>query len=163
MPREKLSLKSAGWLSIINLGLALVGILQTIVIARVFGASREIEIYFAATTFLMLMMKVSSAGQIGDLFTTIFHDIKTTHGRKARHNAFSVMTNAMTVIAVLTALFGWLFCGSIARVLAPGFEAADLKLCATLFAVTSSLVIFQVVNGWNVQQFSSCRAFLWDH
>ena len=68
MPREKLSLKSAGWLSIINLGLALVGILQTIVIARVFGASREIEIYFAATTFLMLMMKVSSAGQIGDLF-----------------------------------------------------------------------------------------------
>ena len=44
MPSSKLSFKSVGWLSVINLGLAFVGILQTIVIAKIFGASLEIEV-----------------------------------------------------------------------------------------------------------------------
>ena len=81
------------------------------------------------------------------MFTPIFHDIRAKHDRQASHDAFSVMTNAMGLIAILTAALGWFFSKTIAGFLVPGFEAEDLQRCASFFAVTSPLVIFQVING----------------
>lgn len=142
-----LSIKSLSMLTSLNLLTAIVGLSQTIIIAQIFGASRAIETYFAATTFQNFLLQISTSGQIGDLFIPIFHNIQAESGKEASYLAFSAMTNVMFVIAIAFAVLGCIFANSIVAMLVPGFDKDEKLLCAHVFLVTAPLTALHVFSG----------------
>ena len=144
---KKLSFKSLGWMTIINIVAVGVSLAQTIAVAAIFGATRSIEIFFAATTFLMFLQQIASAGQIGDLFTPIFHDLQVSGGNKVARDAFSAMTNTMALVGLVISVLAVIFSTWFANVMVPGFSADDIALCAQVFAVTAPLLLLQIVSG----------------
>ena len=143
----QLPLGSLSWLTVLNLFGAVVGLIQTIVIAWIFGATRSIEIFFAATTFQAFLLKIATTGQVSDLFTPIFHDIQVKHDQERARNAFSAMVNAMLIAAGVVTVLACLFAGPIAKLLVPGFESAEIELCGTIFLVTAPLLLLQIAGG----------------
>ncbi len=144
---KRLSFKSLGWLTTINVVVAIVGVVQTVVIAAVFGVSRTIEIFFAATTFLAFLQQLAASGQLGDLFTPIFHDLQVSSGKQSARDAFSAMTNVMFLLSSVIALAAALLSDQFARLLVPGFSQEDIALCGDVFFATAPLIMLQVVNG----------------
>nr|WP_161501308.1 lipid II flippase MurJ [Rhodopirellula sp. SM50] len=141
---KTLSIRSLGVLtSLGGLG-ALVGLVQTVVVAWIFGATRSIEIFFAATTFNTLLLQLASSGQVGDIFTPIFHAIQKQHGTDSARRAVSAMTNMMVIIAALLSIIATFFAPLIARYLVPGFSESDTRLCGYVFMATAPLMVLQV-------------------
>ncbi len=146
MPK-KLSIKSLGWLTLLNIISSAVGVALTIVTAMIFGVSRTIEVFFAATTFVLFLQQVISTGQLGDVFTPIFHDLKVSSGRQIAWDAFSAMTNAMLLPAIVLALIGTFFADQFAQILVPGFSNEDVRLCGRVFFFTAPVLVPQVLSS----------------
>lgn len=144
---QKLPLKSVGWLTLLKLATAVVGLLQTIVIAWLFGVTRAVEIFFAATTFQQLLMQLTSTGQIGDLFTPIYHNIQAQQGAKPARDAFSAMTNVMVLCAAIVAAIAVLLAQPISSLLVPGFGEQDLALTARVFVAVAPIIVVMIANA----------------
>lgn len=139
-----LSIRSLGLLTSLG-GLGVfVGLAQTVVIAWIFGATRSIEIFFAATTFNTLLLQLASSGQVGDIFTPLFHSIQKEQGTSAARQAVAAMTNVMIVIAVAISVLAALFSWQIAGLLVPGFSDEEMRLCGWVFLATAPLMILQI-------------------
>ena len=143
----RLPLQSVSWLTFLNVFSAIFGVAQTIIVASLFGATRIIEVYFAATTFQLLLLSLTNSGQIGDLFTPLFHEVRTRHGEYEARRAFSAITNVMLLVAALTAVVAIPLAAPISRILVPGFDAADLLLCARVFRAVAPLIVVQIANS----------------
>ena len=126
---------------------AVVGVAQTIVIARLFGATRLVEVFFAATTFNALMLQISTSGRVGDVFTPIFHTVRNDHGKDASRQAFSSMINTMSLFGLAGSLLAAGSAEFVAPWLVPGFGHEDQQLCARVFRVTSPLIFSQIIIG----------------
>ena len=121
--------------------------MQTVVIAWLFGTTRTVEIFFAATTFQRLLLQLTSSGQIGDLFTPIFHDIQAQHGTEQARNAFSAMTNVMIVCATIVATIAALLAQPISTLLVPGFSEQSLTLTSKVFVVVAPIIVVLMANA----------------
>lgn len=143
----RLPLKSISWLTLLNLAAAGVGLLQTIAITWLFGATRTVEIFFAATTFQYFLLQLVNSGQIGDLFTPIYHDIEAQYGMRSARAAFAAMTNVMLLGAIVIALTAALLAQPIADLLVPGFSEADRLLTSRVFVVVAPLIVLLIINS----------------
>ncbi|MEM8943669.1 MAG: lipid II flippase MurJ [Planctomycetota bacterium] len=144
---NKLPLKSISLITAIKLLAACVGLLQTIALASLFGATRTIEVFFAALTFQQLLAALTSSGQIGDLFTPIYHDIKVSHGSREAWAAFSAMTNVMLLFASIVAVGAALLARPISAALVPGFATEDLELTQKVFLSVAPLIVVMIGNS----------------
>lgn len=140
----RLSIRSLGWLTLINVLSAVIGLLQTVAIASVFGVTRVIEIYFAASTFIGFLEQLSGSGQISDLFTPIYHSVQCRYGRTAANNAFCAMINVMALIAMCFSLIAVIFAPQFAMFLVPGYSFDDQNTCQRVFIAVAPLFVFQV-------------------
>ncbi len=145
--KNRLPLRALASLTGLNALSFAIGILQTVVIAWNFGATRTIEIFFAATTFQELLLSLSCNGQIGDLFTPFYHEIKATHGAAAAKRAFSAMTNALVLLSAIIACITFFFAMPIARMMVGGFEESEIKLCSTIFLYVIPLSVILIANS----------------
>jgi len=127
---------------------SLVGLFQTFVIASFFGASRTVEIFFAALAFQMSLQQITNSGQVSELFTPIFHDIQKAHGEQKSHAAVSAMLNIMCLVSTFLAIVAMLFTDQIANLIVPGYSLAETQLCSRVFFIVSPLIIVKVAIGF---------------
>lgn len=145
--RSRLPLRALASLTGLNALSFAIGILQTVVIAWNFGATRTVEVFFAATTFQELLLSLSCNGQIGDLFTPFYHEIKAAHGVAAAKRAFSAMTNALVLLSSVIACITFFFSMTIARMMVGGFEQSEIELCSTIFLYVIPLSVILIANS----------------
>lgn len=131
----------------LNVSSAVVGLVQTLLIAWLYGSTRSVEIFFAATTFQMMFVKLSASGSMGALFTPIYHSILTNHGHDEARAAFSAMTNVMVISALVLAAIAITFAEQISAALVPGFSAEDLALTAKAFVAVAPLIVVAMINS----------------
>ena len=92
-------------------------------------------------------MQLATSGQIGDLFTPLFHEIHAQHGLKHARAAFSAMTNVMVVFALVVAIVAALFAGPVVAILVPGFGQQDMALTAKVFVVVAPIIVLLVTSS----------------
>ena len=145
--KSKHSYKLLAKLSSISAMSMAVAVLWTISVAWVMGATREVEIFFAASSFNALLLQLSSSGQISDIFTPIFHKLKVEHGDQAARDSVSVMVNVMLLTTVPVVLISLLFPSIFVNLIIPGFSEADKQLTATFFQIIAPAILLHVFGG----------------
>ena len=131
----------------INVASTVIGFAQTIAIGSLFGATRTIEIFFAAMTLLATLQQLTNMGQVSAIFTPIFHDVRNEHGVAESRRAASAMVNTMVAFTTFLAFFAMVFSGGIASMLVPGYQPKEIVLCSQVFFILSPLIVARIYSG----------------
>ena len=62
---------------------AVTAVASSIVVARLFGTGSDIAVYFGASTLVSLMVSLTQAGQLGEVFLPEFIRLKEETGRQS--------------------------------------------------------------------------------
>ena len=138
------SARSIGVLTVLNIGVAIIGLATSVVTAHYFGTTRTLEVFFAASTLQSLMLSISQSGQVSEVLIPVYHRLKHAEGLDSAQRAYSVVTNWMMIwLAGLTAAM-WLLAPVLADLMVPGFDEASRAATATMFRWLVPLLPLQV-------------------
>lgn len=139
------SARSIGILTSINAVGAVISVTTTIVIAHLFGTTRALEVFFAASALRASVTSLTQTGQLTELFLPIYHRVKHSDGQSAAHGAFSVIVNWMILVATGISILIWLGAPLLIRLLVPGFTAEDHLLGVRMVRWLVPLLCIQVI------------------
>jgi putative peptidoglycan lipid II flippase len=120
------------------------GLAREIIIGAQFGTSAELDAYLAAFRLPDLLFQLAAGGALGSAFIPTFSAYLVRDDRAGAWLLFSRVLNLMTLLLlVLAALAAFFAEPLVARVIAPGFPAAQQALTADLMRwMLLSTVIF---------------------
>ena len=121
----------------------LLGLLRQVIINRAFGASAELDTYFAAFRVPDLLFNVLAGGALGSAFIPLFTGFLETDKAKAWRLASAVINNLLLALCAAAGIAALLAPLLVRFVLAPGFEPEQQLLTANLMRVMLiSTIIF---------------------
>ena len=115
-------------------------------IAHYFGASRHVEVYFAATALIAFVMTLSQTGQLAEILIPKFHQIRQSHDKREAHRFFNCCLNSLLLIVISTSVIIWFFSDYIVALRVPGFDSASIELGVVFFRIILPLVAVQIVS-----------------
>lgn len=139
--------KGATLLTVLTLGSYALGLVRDILFARVFGASRLLDIYNAAFIIPDLLLNIFVAGALTAAFVPIFTHLYARNEDVEAEKVATTMLVAAPIILIILAIPVFIFMPRLADIVAPGFTSADkglLILMARLLLL--SPIIFAVSN-----------------
>jgi len=151
--------KSVALLSLINLSSALLGIGSSVVMARIYGVSTDVEVYFAATSLFFMITSLTQTGQLSEIILPIYHRYKENVSQQAANAVFSVVLSWMGMVAIGISLLAFLFSGLLYQILVPGFESSKLELGTSLFAIISPLIAVEIIKSLLVTLVNAEKVF----
>lgn len=134
--------KSIFSISIINAIGVVVSVLNTVVVARLFGTTREIEVYFVTNVVIYIVMKLSQGGEMSEVLLPVYHRYKIKDNKRIAQHIVSAVLNWYIIFLVLLSIIIFLLSPWLMKIIAPGFSVADkilgtemLRFIAPLFPV----------------------------
>lgn len=119
----------------------LAGLARSILVARTFGASRELEAFLYANRVSETLFLLVAGGALGSAFIPAFTGFLARDEKDAAWRLASAIANTVTLVLSLLAVLAGIFAPQIVRyLLAPGF-AND----PALFSLTVSLLRIQLI------------------
>jgi putative peptidoglycan lipid II flippase len=122
------------------------GVLDDFIVARVFGAGRELDAYYAAFGLPDLLFTLIAGGALASAFIPVFTGYLTAGDRPGAWKLASSIINVAFLVTLVAAAFAaliapWL----VRRFLAPGFQPDQQMLTANLMRlILISTAIFSV-------------------
>lgn len=127
---------------------AVLGLSYSIFQIRIFGTSREVEIFFVANGVVYLITSLTQSGQLSEFFLPEYLSIKVKYGREAAYRAFSVLINRFAVFLSAVLILFYFLSPWIVSLMAPGFSVADKELCVKMFRIFLIFLEFQFINSF---------------
>jgi putative peptidoglycan lipid II flippase len=134
LPRGALILSS---LTFVNFA---VGLLETKVIAHVYGAGTESSAFYAAFALPALILDILVVGGLIASFVPLYVGLRDEEERLAHEFARTILTLALLVIAALVAVM-IVFAPECVSITAPGFNGAQRDLTINLFRLLAGTQI----------------------
>jgi len=121
----------------------LAGLIRGIIVAHTFGASPELDAFFAANRVSETLFLLIAGGALGSAFIPTFTGLLARDEKDSAWRLASSLANAVTLTLSLLAVLSAIFAPQIVRyALAPGLSA-DPKL----FSMTISLLRIQLISA----------------
>lgn len=119
------------------------GLLRGVIVARTFGASPELDAFFAANRVSETLFLLVAGGALGSAFIPTFTGLLARDEKKSAWRLASAIANAVTLTLSLLALLVAFFAPQVVRyALAPGLSEDP-----HLFALTISLLRIQLTSA----------------
>lgn len=144
---NKSQAKSIARVGVIHLLVTVFGFAQAILIGRIFGVSRPIEIYFAAVILYRSIFGLLQTGQIVEIATPKYHQIKAKNGERAANAFFSALLNLTLLASIFPSLLIILVSPLLANYLLPGFTSEDRLTCINMLQWIAPCISLQVVSS----------------
>jgi len=125
------------------LGLGL-GFFSNVVVAKMFGARANMDVFLAATAIPTFITSVLSSS-LNFTFIPVFAEYRTKDPQETWKVVSSFM-NLGVVVAIALCLVGITFAPYIVRLSVPGFTEAKLAHTIVLFRYTLPVIVFVVIN-----------------
>jgi len=125
------------------LGMALNFICQMLIAAK-FGATREMDIFFAATTIPLFLIGIISSS-LSFTLIPIFAEYSERSSREVSRIISSLINLGLLFTGLLSLLGVW-GAPQLIRITVPGFSGEEVIQAARLLQLLFSMVIFTVVN-----------------
>ncbi len=120
-----------------------IGLLRGIVVARTFGASPDLDAFFAANRVSETLFLLVAGGALGSAFIPTFTGLLAQQEKDSAWKLAAAIANAVTLTLSLLALLVALFAPQVVRyALAPG-----LSTDPHLFSLTISLLRIQLISA----------------
>lgn len=121
----------------------LIGLTRGIIVANVFGASIELDSFYAANRVSETLFLLVAGGALGSAFIPTFTALLTKGDKDAAWRLASALANAVVLTLSLLAALIALFAPQVVHyALAPGFSAKP-----EIFALTVSLLRIQLISA----------------
>lgn len=121
----------------------LAGLARGIILANVFGASLELDSFYAANRVSETLFLLVAGGALGSAFIPTFTGLLTKGDKDSAWRLASALANAVTLTLSLLAVLIAIFAPQVVRyALAPGFSANP-----EIFALTVSLLRIQLISA----------------
>ncbi|HMD82693.1 MAG TPA: lipid II flippase MurJ, partial [Anaerolineales bacterium] len=121
----------------------LAGLVRGILVARAFGASPELDAFFAANRVSETLFLLVAGGALGSAFIPTFTGLLAKNEKDSAWRLASALANAVTLALSLLAVLLAVFAPQVVRyALAPGLSADP-----ELFALTISLLRIQLISA----------------
>ncbi|MCJ7434412.1 MAG: murein biosynthesis integral membrane protein MurJ [Anaerolineales bacterium] len=135
--------RAAGTVMIAILFGQLAGLVRGMIVARIFGASPELDAFFAANRVSETLFLLIAGGALGSAFIPTFTGLLARDEKDSAWRLASSLANAVTLTLSLLAVLSAVFAPQIVRyALAPGLSADP-----ELFSVTISLLRIQLISA----------------
>ena len=126
---------------------SVLGVLYSILQVRYFGASRTIEIYFAAQSLIYLVTSLTQSGQLAEIFLPEFHKLNTIK-KGLGFKGLSIVINRMFLWGSLIITIVFLFSPFFINLLVPGFSGEDKSDATLMFRVLLPYLFLQINNSF---------------
>ncbi len=127
---------------------ALLGLAYSVMQVRIFGTSREVEVFFVANSVVYLVTSLTQSGKLSEFFLPVYMDIRTKYGKEAAHRAFSVLINRFAIFLSVILLLFYFISPYVVSLMAPGFSETDKTLCVQMFRVFLIFMELQFINSF---------------
>ena len=126
---------------------SLLGLGYSILQVRFFGASRTIEIYFAAQSLIYLVTSLTQSGQLAEIFLPEFHKLNTIKSGLG-FKGLNVVINKMFLWGTLIIAIVFIFTPFFIDLLVPGFSGEDKEQAILMFRVLLPYLFLQINNSF---------------
>jgi len=116
------------------------------ILAGSYGASRELDIYYAAFRIPDFLTNILILGAISAALIPVFSDL----WRKSEKSAWRLCNNLLSIflfILFILIIFAFIFAPQILKLIAPGFNEHDLNLTIDLTRIMFLSPIFLVISS----------------
>jgi putative peptidoglycan lipid II flippase len=137
---------------------AILGVFYSILQVRLFGASREIEVYFGALSLAYLVTSLTQSGQLAEIFLPEYHKLKVK-SNKIAHQGLNVVINRMLLYGSVLILIIFLSAPYFIDLLIPGFEEKDKILATSMFRVLLPYLAIQLVSSFFITVLNAEKKF----
>lgn len=127
---------------------AVLGLIRTRLLSAYFGASRSLDIYYAAFRIPDFLFQLLVMGALSAAFIPVFTSLNSD-GKKSQ--AYDFANTAINFGAIIFLIFNtivFFFSGEICRLLAPGFSTGDISRMAVLTKIMVSAQIFFIIGNF---------------
>src|SRR3989344_7721090 len=139
--------RGATLLTVLTLGSYALGVMRDILCARVFGASRLLDVYNAAFIVPDLLLNIFVAGALTAAFVPIFTHLYARNEDAEAEKVATTMLLAAPFILLILAVPVFIFMPRLADIVAPGFAFEDKELMVLMARLLLlSPIIFAVSN-----------------
>lgn len=143
---RRLAFAGAVWGASILLS-RLIGIVREAVLGRTLGLGAEADLYAAAFTVPDFLGYLLAAGALSIVFIPI-HGAHLARGdERAANESFSVVANALALLLLVIGGAVWIAMPGLARIAAPGFDAAEIAELVALSRIVLAAQAFHVLGG----------------
>ena len=137
---------------------ALLGVGYSILQVRYFGASRTIEVYFAAQSLVYLVTSLTQSGQLAEIFLPEYHTLNTIKP-KLGFQGLNVVINRMLLWATLIMGIVFILAPYFILMLVPGFSPIDQAEATLMFRILLPYLFLQVVNSFFITVLNAEQKF----
>ena len=129
------------------LGALAIGFLNNVIIAAIFGLTRRVDAFFAASMLPSLFMALC-VDYLGKNFLPVLATAKHESAESASTLTSSVVT-IMGLFAVGVAVLLVTFSGPLFKLLLPGFEPGETVIVSRYFAIMAPAIVFMAINTFH--------------
>lgn len=132
-----------------------------ILLGQYFGVSREIEIFFAASLFYQLIVRITQTGQLAEIVIPIYHETKAKYGFEAALESYNVVTTWLLTETIILGVLGIIGNKIIVKLLIPGFDQESKLIAMKMIRSLALLPFFQVLFNMVGNLANAERYFGW--
>ena len=144
-----------------TMGSRVTGLIRTMVYSRVFGLTPEYGVFVQAFRIPDLVYFLMAGGALRTGFVPVFAEY-LAHGRQEKAwRTFSIVLWVLLIFSVGLVGLGMVFALPLARLVAPGFDEAQVADCARMMRVLFPAELFFVIGGLLQGTLNAHKHFLW--
>jgi len=123
------------------------GIIYSVIQVRYFGASRTIEVYFAAQSLVYMVMSLTQSGQLAEVFLPEYHKLNTIRKGMGYWGLNLILTRMLTFGFVFLII---IFIGApyLVALMVPGFSVEDKELTTLIFKIFVPVLFLVISNSF---------------
>ncbi len=115
--------------------------------ARYFGTTRGLEVFFAASTIVMLINNLAQSNQLAEVFLPVYHQQEISKGKDYAFGMVSVVINQVLLAFIPLLLLIGILSGLLIKLIVPGFGSSDHLLGSLMFRVLGPLLLLFSVSS----------------
>ena len=123
-------------------------VIYSIIQVHYFGTKEDIEVFFASSSLLYLIISLSQGGQLAEVFLPEYLRLKTSHGKETAQQAFSVVANWVFIFSLLVCIVGFLSTPYLIKAFVPGFSEEAKTMATLMFRTLIFVLIFQMISSF---------------
>lgn len=125
---------------------------------RYFGASRYIEVFFAAQSLVYLVTSLSQGAQLSEIFLPEFHKLNKIESGLG-FKALNVIINWMLIFGGIVILIIFFLAPWFIEILIPGFSIEDKDEATLMFRTLLPYLFIQVINSFFINVLNAEKRF----
>lgn len=137
---------------------SLLGLGYSILQVRYFGASRTIEIYFAAQSLVYLVTSLTQSGQLAEIFLPEYHKLNAIIP-KLGFLGLNIVINRMLLWGTLIMAIVFVFAPFFIDLLVPGFDTTDKEQATLIFRILLPYLYLQLINSFFITVLNAEKKF----